>query len=194
MKSFLAGALLLLTPLAASAQSGPLKPGDVIRVNISREEGVSGDYVVDETGHAGLPLIGMQLVTSVPTDQLRRQIVAAYEEQLQNQTIQVIFLRRVRVLGEVRNPGLYHVDPTMTLGDAVALAGGPTGQGSMKDVQIFREGTEIHADLSEPAIQQVESGDHIIVPERGWWSRNTRYVVGFTVPFIVLVVREAVRN
>ena len=126
MRSLLVAAFLILHASAASAQSGPLKPGDVIRLSISREEGMSGDYAVDETGHAGLPLIGMKPVTAVPADQLRREIVAAYEEQLRNQTIQVVFLRRVRVLGEVRNPGLYHVDPTMTLGDAIALAGGPT--------------------------------------------------------------------
>ena len=194
MKSVLVVALLLLHAAAASAQGGSLKPGDVIRLSISREEGMSGDYAVDETGHAGLPLIGMRLATAVPADQLRREIVAAYEEQLQNQTIQVVFLRRVRVLGEVRKPGLYHVDPTMTLGDAIALAGGPSSQGSLENVQIFRDGTEIHADLSQPAIQQVESGDHIIVRDRGWWSRNTRYVIGFTVPFVVLAIREAVRN
>lgn len=193
MKSLVVLLLLLFHALAAFGQGGPLQPGDVVRLSISREEGMSGDYAVDATGHAALPLIGMRLVTNVQAEQARQDILAAYEEQLQNQTIQVVFLRRVRVLGEVRNPGLYHVDPTMTLGDAIALAGGPTTDAS-DDIQIFRAGTEIHADMTRPAIQQVESGDHIVVQDRGWWSRNARYVFGFATPLIVLAIREAVRD
>ena len=193
MRSLVALLILLFHASAAIAQGGPLQPGDVVRLNISREEGMSGDYPVDETGRAALPLIGMWLVTNVPADQARQDILAAYEEQLRNQTIQVVFLRRVRVLGEVRNPGLYHLDPTMTLGDAVALAGGPTPQAS-DDIQIFRAGTEIHADMIQPALQQVESGDYIVVQERGWWSRNARYVLGFGTPLVILAIREAVRD
>jgi polysaccharide export outer membrane protein len=193
VKSFVVLLLLLYHASAAIAQGGPLQPGDVVRLSVSREEGMSGDYPVDETGHAALPLIGMRLVTNVPVDQARRDILAAYEEQLRNQTIQVVFLRRVRVLGEVNKPGLYHVDPTMTLGDAIALAGGPTPEAS-DDVQIYRAGTEIHADITRPAMQQVESGDHIVVQDRGWWTRNARYVFGFATPLVVLAIREAIRE
>ena len=193
MKGLAALLVLLFQASAAIAQGGPLQPGDVVRLSISREEGMSGDYPVDATGHAALPLIGMRLVTNVPADQARQDILAAYDEQLRNQTIQVVFLRRVRVLGEVRNPGLYHVDPTMTLGDAIALAGGPTPEAS-EDIQIFRAGTEMHADMTQPAMQQVESGDHIVLQDRGWWSRNARYVFGFATPLAILAIREAVRN
>lgn len=178
----------------ATAQTGPLKPGDVVRIALSREPDISGDYAVDESGHVGLPMVGMKQVTGVPVDVLRRDIVAAYEDQIQNQTIQVVFLRRVRVLGEVRNPGLYHVDPTMSIVDAVALAGGPTTGGTLEDVRIVRAGAEFEVDLTQPVAQQVESGDQIVVRDRGWWSRNGRYVIGVSIPFVALVVREAIRN
>ncbi|MGH7542726.1 MAG: polysaccharide biosynthesis/export family protein [Gemmatimonadota bacterium] len=178
----------------AAAQAGPLKPGDVVRISLSREPDMSGDYPVDELGNVGLPLVGMKQVTGVPVDVLRRDIVAAYEEQLQNQTIQVVFLRRVRVLGEVRNPGLYHVDPTMSVVDAVALAGGPTAGGTLEDVRIVRGGAEFEMDLTQPVSEQVESGDQIVVRDRGWWSRNGRYVIGVSIPFVALAVREAIRD
>lgn len=189
MKLLLALPVVLAAPAAASAQVGELKPGDVIRLSISREADMSGDYPVDEMSRAALPLIGMLSVQGIPAERLREEIVSAYEDQLRNQTISVMFLRRVRVLGEVKNPGLYHVDPTMTLVDAVALAGGPTGTGSLENVSILRGSTEIQADLSLPAQQQVQSGDQIVIGERGWWSRNGKYVIGTATTATVLVVR-----
>lgn len=183
----------LVAPSALLGQSGELKPGDVIRLSISREADMSGDYPVDEVGRAALPLIGVRSVVGIPADRLRQDIVSAYEEQLRNQTISVIFLRRVRVLGEVKNPGLYHVDPTMTLVDAVALAGGATETGSLENVSILRGSTEIHADLSQPVLQQVESGDQIVIGERGWFSRNGKYVIGTATTVGFLIVRWAIR-
>lgn len=41
------------TPVATS-----LLPGDVIRIQIWREEGLSGDFQVDEGGEVVLPLLG----------------------------------------------------------------------------------------------------------------------------------------
>ncbi len=152
---------------------------------------MSGDYPVDQAGRVALPLIGVQNVLGVPADRLRQEILSAYEEQLRNQTISVMFLRRIRVLGEVKTPGLYHVDPTMTLIDAVALAGGPTNTGSLENVSILRGSTEIEADLSKPGLQQVESGDQIVVGEKGWWSRNGKWVIGTATTLTVVMIRFA---
>lgn len=192
MSILLAVTVALSTPAVVHGQNAELEPGDIVRLSISREAEMSGDYPVDEMSRAALPLIGVLSVQGIPADRLRQDIVSAYEEQLRNQTISVIFLRRVRVLGEVKNPGLYHVDPTMTLVDAVALAGGPTNTGSLENVSILRGSTEIQADLSQPALQQVHSGDQIVVGERGWWSRNGKYVIGTATTVTVLLVRYVI--
>lgn len=182
-------ALALAAPSAAFGQGGELKPGDVVRLSISREENMSGDYPVDQAGQVALPLIGVINVQGVPADRLRQEILDGLQEQLRNQTISVMFLRRIRVLGEVKTPGLYHVDPTMTVIDAVALAGGPTDTGSLENVSILRGSTEIQVDLSEPVLQQVESGDQIVIGEKGWWTRNGKYVLGTATTVSVLLVR-----
>lgn len=172
-----------------TANPHPLEAGDAIRLTFSREADMSGEYIVDETGRAALPFIGPVVVTQAPPAQVKRQLEDLYAEQLRNQVIQIVFLRRVRVLGAVNKPGLYHLDPTMTLVDAIALAGGPTAEGEMDDVTILRDGQEMHPAVDDTEIDLVQSGDHIVVGQRSWFSRNTIWVVGTTVGIVGLVFR-----
>jgi len=187
----LAGVALLIVagPEIARAQNDPLQPGDIVRVTLSRMPDESGDYPVDETGHVALPLIGLVRVNDRPSDVVKREMVAQFEDQLRNQAIQVVFTRRVSVLGAVENPGLYHVEPTMTLADAVALAGGHTAQGNPEKVKVVKDGREIEVDITDTAAENVSSGSRIIVPERSWASRNANMLVGAGISAAVIFVR-----
>ena len=180
-------------PAAQAIEGYALIPGDVVRLTISREADMSGEYPVDETGNLALPLVGLIPVTDVPPAELKRRILAGYEEQLRNQTVQVALLRRVTVLGAVNQPGLYHVDPTMTLAQTVALAGGPSGVGRMDDVRIIRDGRELDTELTATTMAQVRSGDQIVVKQTSWWSRNNRYIIGASIGIVGLLIRETVR-
>jgi polysaccharide export outer membrane protein len=170
-----------------------LQPGDMVRVALSREVGMSGDYLVDETGMVALPLIGSRETSNRTPAALKQELVSAYADQLRNQTIQITFLRRVRVVGEVRTPGLYHADPTMTLGDVVALAGGATNTGKQNDIRIVRDGEEFDVDLRSGVFQQIRSGDHIIVPEKGWFARNRTLMVTASISVTAIVVGAMTR-
>jgi protein involved in polysaccharide export with SLBB domain len=174
--------LTILAPAAGAAGNGTegLQPGDAIHVSFWREPTLTGDYPVDETGTVVLPLVGARKVTGVPPEQLKQQLLRDFGAQLRNQEVQITLLQRVRILGAVKDPGLYHVDATMTLGDAVALAGGATPNGSLDGIRILRQGQTIHANLKTdtPVAEQAWSGDQILVPERGWLSRNGTFLVG----------------
>ncbi len=170
-----------------------LQPGDMVRVALSREVGMSGDYLVDETGMVALPLIGLRETSNRTPAALKQELVSAYADQLRNQTIQITFLRRVRVVGEVRTPGLYHADPTMTLGDVVALAGGATNTGKQNDIRIVRDGEEFDVDLRSGVFQQIRSGDHIVVPEKGWFARNRTLMVTASISVTAIVVGAMTR-
>ena len=125
----------------------------------------------------------------MPADRLRQEILDAYNAQFRNQSIQVTVLRRIRVLGAVQNPGLYHADPTMTVADIVALAGGPTEQGRLDQVRLVRDGREIEARLDSPVAMQLQSGDQILVPERSWFARNTTWVIGLAMSTVAIITR-----
>ncbi|HEX2092213.1 MAG TPA: polysaccharide biosynthesis/export family protein [Longimicrobiaceae bacterium] len=170
---------MLLAPGAASAQSAgpadPLRPGDMVRLRIWREPELSGDFPVDEDGVVVLPRIGPLRVAGESPARLQERLVGAYQEFLQHNSIDVVLLRRVQVLGAVRNPGLYPLDPTMTISDALALAGGPTSEGRPNRVELVRDGKRVPVKLSTNtriASSPIRSGDQLFVPERGWLSRN----------------------
>jgi protein involved in polysaccharide export with SLBB domain len=158
-----------------SGRVANLMPGDLVRLAIWREPDLSGDFPVNAGGFVTLPKLGPIPVVNETSSSLRIKLVHAYQEFLRNPSIEVTLLRRVNILGAVKNPGLYPVDPSMTIADAVALAGGPTPDGSRREIELLRGGERIRVQLGD-AVRISElplrSGDQIFVPQRSWISRN----------------------
>lgn len=155
--------------------SGELRPGDIIRLRIWREPDLSGEFPVDAHGTVTFPKIGLQQVTGESEDALRERLVGLYQLYLRNPSIDVVFLRRINVLGSVRNPGLIPVDPTMVVADALALAGGTTPDGRRDKIRLIRGGEVLTGNISQRtriADLPLQSGDQLYVPERSWISRN----------------------
>lgn len=182
-------------PAAAAPADGALRAGDVVRVRVWREPDLSGDFGVDETGTVVLPRLGPVTAAGVPAAALRERIVRGYTAFLNHASVEVTLLRRVQVLGAVRTPGLYPVDATMTLGDALALAGGTTPQGHPGRVVLVRRATgeRIAVPTRTPVAETpLASGDQLYVPERSWLSRNPG-VVSATVAAVVGLIATLTR-
>jgi protein involved in polysaccharide export with SLBB domain len=185
--------LLLAAPmLAASAprahaqaiiqqSSASLRPGDSLRVRVWREPDLSGVFMVDEHGDLTFPKLGRRSVLNVPIDSIRARVQREYAEFVRDASVEITPLYRVRVNGAVRNPGLFTVDPTMSVGDAIGLAGGVSPEGRNGEVELVRDGRRISTSIS-PSSRLVElalrSGDELYVPERAWLTRNTGLVLG----------------
>jgi polysaccharide biosynthesis/export protein len=168
-----------------------LRPGDAVRIRIWRELDLSGEFIVDPDGVVTLPKIGPQQVMGVPPAELRQRLVAEFERYLRNPSIEVTFLRRINILGSVRMPGLYPVDPTMTVYDALALAGGTTPDARQNRIQLVRGDEVMTTDIrSGTRIDElpIHSGDHLYVPERSWLSRNFPVVVTGSIGVISLLI------
>jgi polysaccharide export outer membrane protein len=195
-------AIALRVPTPCGAQSRPaatnvsdsadfLRPGDVIRLKIWREPDLSGEIPVKDDGDAVFPKLGSIQVTHLLPDSLEHFLVKSYTRYLRDPSIDVTVLRRVSVSGAVSKPGVYSVDPTMTVADAVALAGGATSDGKADKVELRRSGHRIMVDLSRQtrlATMPIRAGDQLYVPERSWVSRNTGLVAaGITAATTVIV-------
>ena len=172
-----------------------LKPGDVVRLKIWREPDLSGDFLVDERGSVVVPKLGRVQVVGLSPDSLKSQLIGSYSVYLRNPSIDVVLLRRITILGGVRNPGLYPVDPTMTLADAYALAGGIAPEGKLDEVQLVR-GTQRTTYKISGATRigdtPLRSGDQLYVPTRSWLARNTWAVtaaIGTTTTILFALLR-----
>jgi protein involved in polysaccharide export with SLBB domain len=187
--SFRLFAMLVTTPALAWGQSAAnpsagaevaLMPGDLVRIEIWREEDLSGDFQVAPDGTVTLPLVGRRSVIGLPLDRLRDTLLAQYQVELRNPSITITPLRRVHVLGEVNQPGLYPIDPTLSLAGAVALAGGATPSGDLRKIRVVRGGEVLRLRVGPGATLEsadVRSGDQIFVERRSWFERNSTFVV-----------------
>ena len=104
---------------------------------------------------------------------MKAKVVQAYRVYLVNPSIDIVVLRRVNILGAVRNPGLYPVDATMTIADVLAVAGGTTPVGDADQVELVRGGERVHVRLSQRTRlteSPVRSGDIDRCPPSPTWS------------------------
>ncbi len=196
-------ALVLPSPAAAQepearaqAHQQLLRPGDVIRLNIWREPEMSGEFQVDEAGVVVFPRLGELRVLDDTPESLQGRLLDGYRVFLRNPSIDVIVLRRVRIMGAVQSPGLYPVDPTVSVADVLALAGGATPQGNQEEIQIIRDGQLITAIVNESTVigdSPIRSGDVIFVPERSWFSRNSNVVAAALAGVISLSIALFIR-
>ena len=196
--------VILASPSAPRAQEDPagarpearLVPGDVIRINIWREPDMTGEFMVQEDGTAVLPRVGPIHVTGYTPSTLKQNLVAEYSKTLNNPSIEVVVLRRILITGEVAGEGVYPVDPTMSLVDVLALAGGPTNTAKKDKVILVRGDQEREIELDDPiAVRNValQSGDQLVVPRSGAYVRNWQLMLGVvssTISLVILLTRD----
>src|SRR5262249_27823534 len=132
-------------PLTTSTR---LKPGDMVKVWVWRDSAYSGEFAVPTSGFVVLPRMGELRVTRLTPQQLRDTVIATLSRYVNHHSIEVTVKTRVNVLGAVRSPNLYFVDETMTIADALALAGGAEREGQQNQVELYRDGQKIKANIT----------------------------------------------
>ena len=193
MKSMamMAAALVLFTAPRSAAQSvqirpaglpsARLAPGDDVVVVVFQEKELSARVYVDDRSQIALPRLGAFDVSHMTSEMLRDTIRARYATFLREPSVDVRALRRVTVNGAVYRPDVYYVDPSMTLRDVIARAGGVTTEGNAHRVSIVR-GAESTAypNWSETAqgLAALRSGDEVVVGRRNWAALNTGSILG----------------
>jgi protein involved in polysaccharide export with SLBB domain len=94
-------------------------------------------------------------------------------------------LIRVSVLGQVRTPGLYPVDPGTSLIQLLTIAGGPADNADLRKTRVVRDGRAYTVDLasalggSSAGRVVLYSNDYVVVPKRSGWTReNVMFTLG----------------
>lgn len=212
MRGRLAGVTLVgLAALFAACSSAPppatasangveadlgLRPGDAVSVEVWREPDLTGTFTVDDRGIVTVPLLGEREVAGLGPAELRDDLLTDYREYLQNPSIQITVLRRINILGAVTEPGLYPVDATISLSEALGLAGGITPSGDQDDIRVIRGGRVIHRALDQATMVgavDIRSGDQVVVGEKGWFARNPGALVGSLLGATAVIITSLIR-
>src|SRR5215471_7071917 len=151
-------------------------PGDSL--NVLLWGGVQENYQleVNRNGAVVFPRLGVVQVWSLTLDQVQRLLEQRFSQFYADFRLAVTLgkLRTilVYVVGEVRQPGAYSVSSLSTMINALFASGGPTKNGSLRRVQLVRQGRSIHTlDLYDLLLRgdksqdlALQSGDTILVP------------------------------
>ena len=184
MRNFLSILALALTAVPVAAQDAAvvmssnttytLRPGDVVRINVWGQPQFSGQFQVNETGTIIYPMVGEIQIEGRTVGDLRDSLRVDLEGIFNQPFVSVTPLFRIAVIGEVRAPGLLSVDPTLSLLDVVALAGGTNPDANLNKIRLMRQGEETQLSFrsdegSAQSLQDigVQSGDQIYVPRKG---------------------------
>lgn len=151
----------------ASADSYRLGQGDRIGIQVFDEPDLTMETQVGASGMINYSYLGNLQVTGKNTVELEQEITRLLRDgYLVNPAVNVTILeyRPFFVNGEVRNPGSYSYQPGLTLGKAIALAGGLTDRASNRKIYV----TNVKSPDEESRVDmsyRVAPGDVITINE-----------------------------
>jgi polysaccharide biosynthesis/export protein len=148
-----------------------LQPGDILRITVWPEQGLGGEFVVEESGFVYLPYLQAVRAAGVSIDELRAELRLGYSETIRNPVVSITPVFRVTVMGEVQRPGVYSITPSSTLFDVIGLAGGFRLEADQERLRVVRPGQVVEYDALR-ALEfgenmdavSLRSGDQVVVP------------------------------
>lgn len=129
-----------VAPLEAGYKIAPL---DTLTIKVFKMPDLSGDFDVDLTGQISMPLIGEVSAVELTTAELDKRLTDKLGERyLQNPDVSVgvkaSTRQSVTVDGAVNKSGSYPIGGSVSLMQAVALAGGSSPEANSHRVAVFR--------------------------------------------------------
>ncbi|NUY57712.1 SLBB domain-containing protein [Salinivibrio sp. EAGSL] len=163
-------------PLPSDYQIGP---GDTLDIQVFGKENQQYDLTVKRDGNIHFPKYGPMQVAGETFGKVREQIKAMFEQRVigVDVTVDIGAMRTMQVYlaGDVKQPGAYTVNGLTTVTQALLASGGIKTSGSLRDIQLKRNGKVIETlDLYDLLLAGDSSndvrllkGDTLFVPARG---------------------------
>jgi polysaccharide export outer membrane protein len=143
-------------------------PGDEIKVLMWGRLDAFYTLEVDNEGVINFPKVGPLTVAGLTFGEIK-ELIRAKAESITGVNVNVSMgkLRTIQifVLGEVKSPGLYTVSSLATVTNALLASGGPTALGSLRKVELKRQGKTVTViDLYAFLLKGDTSGDMRLMP------------------------------
>ena len=184
----LAVAAIALMPVAFSQTASPandqsrnykIQPGDLMEISVWREDYLEREVIVQPDGKISFPLVGTVNAAGTTVEAVQTLVAQRLTQYIPDPVVTVsikeIRGNRVYVLGQVKNPGQFIMNPTVDVIQALALAGGTTTFAELNEIKILRRNGNSqeliefrYADIARGRnLEQnivLQSGDVVIVP------------------------------
>jgi protein involved in polysaccharide export with SLBB domain len=151
-------------------------PGDSFTVTLWGRLNAQYNVAVDRSGQITLPEVGVLKVWGMTFDRLQNYLEHEFSRKYTDFKMAVTMDRlrtiRVYVVGEAQTPGGYSLSSLSTVINALFAAGGPSKNGTMRNVRMLRNSTQsvtidlydflLGGDKSKDA--RLQDGDTIFIP------------------------------
>jgi len=153
--------------------------GDRLEISVWKEEDLQREVLVRPDGAFSFPLAGELVAKGRTVTEIRKELesrLARYIPDLVS-TVTVVAVdgNSVFVIGKVKNPGSFIMNPVLDVMQALSLAGGTTPFASLKNIIILRRENGVqtahrfdYSDVAEGRSLDenilLRSGDVVVVP------------------------------
>lgn len=154
-------------------------PGDTIELRVWGAVDMAQNLTVDRNGEVSIPKVGAVVVAGTRVKDLEsvleKRIARVFKNFEVSATLGNLRAITVYVVGQARVPGAHKVAGFSTLISALFETGGPSALGSMRDVQLVRDGKPVtRLDLydfirsgDKSGDAPLRPGDVILIPPAG---------------------------
>ncbi len=154
-------------------------PGDEVVLRLWGAVDADLKVVVDRNGQISLPRVGTFRVAGTPASQLettlRTQVAKVYKNFEINASLGQLRAIQVFVVGQALRPGAHTVSSLSTLLGALFEVGGPANTGTLRAIQLRRDGKLVSTldlykfivDGDKSADARLLPGDVIVIPAAG---------------------------
>jgi len=176
-----------------------LIPGDAIAIKSTNYRELNDTIFVLGDTTAELPYIGRVNVAFIDEGNLREYFVETYSRYLKEPDIAVFVLYRVSIIGRVGKPGIYYLPSFASLGDLLAISGGPLPDANLNRIKIYSGTRKNHLNFRKTITKNLKindlgivSGTVIEVPKKFTISLEDIYKFAATTGILWTVYKEVI--
>src|SRR5262249_7788163 len=147
-------------------------------------EEFTGQFQVDENGRIAYPGLGEIDTRNITVPEVRDKLQLGLSGLFNKPFVSVSPLVPIALPREVTHPRLYTGDPTLSVIEVIALAGGPAPNGNMNDIKLIRGGqrhvVNFEAQQTQTAslgVIGVRSGDQIFIPGKAFTAQTLQIII-----------------
>ncbi len=161
------------------SNSYKILPGDILEVSVWREEDLQREVLIRPDGAFSFPLCGDISATNKTVVELQQELSQRLSRYISDPVVTVsvtqILGNKIYVIGQVKRPGDFVVNPLVDVVQALSMAGGGTPFAKLNDIKILRRtnGTQRAISFRYDEVSNgknlsqnivLQSGDVVIVP------------------------------
>ncbi len=162
------------------AGSYKVNPGDIIEINVWKEEGLIQEVLVRPDGGISFPLAGHIHAQGLSLSELEKVISEKLSQYISDPVVTVsakqLLGNIVYVIGKVNKPGEYVVNRYVDVMQVLSMAGGMTAFAAVNDIHILRrdkDGKQLAIEFEYGEVEDgedleqnimMQAGDVVVVP------------------------------